>query len=1537
MRNKLTTFSVFIFVFALATLVSGSGQNLGFPAFYNMSFLESNSSYIFYNVNFTGVTPDLGSTPAFSGNTSFHNAVDNYTLTLRINDTKINITSANYTLNGFGNSSMVCTNFSCVGSIVNATEGVNELVVYLENISTGAADVHTLSNFTNSSNIGRKETFVVDTVSPSVDQDTFHTSLLSGPIDPFLFNFTSFVDNNTISFKFNVTDNYTSLAWVLLSQSPVGYALQSNDTPRMMTNITGGKTFSPAGSMNITSVFEYNITDLNVSSNFTSPGPHHLYFCVNDSANNAVCSGPVHFVIKTLNVSDLEANFGGGLTAGATLNVTYENGTEIGNVSYVDPTFDNLTMEIIPPGVTSGAKVSIVGLSINETLITSFDQVNSTSAPTQRVQNELGNGLNATMMFLDASAFLPSFAFYKFAKITLPGTDYDVIKYCGGLIDTTTCSPISYCNTTEVNHTNHDDVIPTNSACYLGQSGNIVIYADHFSGGVGGNDTESPGYTWNSPTNNSNNNFSLSNIQGPNVSTATPLINITLFDINGTGIDIGVAGRNSNATVNFTFLDLQSDASGLNGTRGDSAKSLVINKNFTCTAVDSSSSNATTAHCSFNAPGLPEGNVTVNVTFIDASNNSNSNSTQFSFLVDLGAPLMRGFIGGNAGDLSTRNIHVINDTYIGLSQQHMLVSLNVSDNVTSVSSVYVEGVLMNRTYYNDPVSYLPGTEHWNGTIFLGNLTGASYDEGSRNLNIVSTDAMGNVNVTVVTFVFDKTAPVFSNITVSNGAVISNSAFGFTYNVTDANLSLSTVDIDGGATTQTNQTVDGAPVTVRFNATLTPGFHQIKFTAVDNASNEGFDYRNITIMTTVSGFDAEDLFNQSNSNSEFRAFLINASAANNTGVQLDQVSNITSTDAFFPNSTFGIKFTSKNRTDNNATVMMFFDGSTLNWNKSLNARVQFNESANSSDAITRNYNALFNGTDQRDLYVVSVENFTNIFGGNTFEINGTKQWQMVWFPNANMSLGGQKNYTVVYSDDDYGGNVRMLNECPAGSFVNHLPTTTPSRANACYKQESATWAPALALDPVNGTMVYIPHFSTVAIVDITQGPLINTTSPDDKYAVMNDSGFTLEGTIRDLNLNTSSCKYAVAFQNGTTLKSNTSFTPVAAFDDSANYTFSIDDTTYFQDLANTSADQNKTVSITCASLEIGGDVNTTNVTTHTVLFEVRDVDFPGVGTPGVSVTDTTAQITYTATEYVNNTISYGTSATGLDTTTSNTTREKTWIIDLTGLSDQTTYFFNLTVCDRNGNCNVTGPYSFQTNKAPEGGGTGGGSGGGRGGGFASAVARDTEKGVVASTFYASINAGVSQSFSINNPKIPVTKVDFKVKEKVTSVDVEVTSLNDKPEDLPAPEAEVFNYLEINAEKLTDETLESATISFRADKNWMSKNNVDKGDVVLARYAFNRWTKLSTTKVGESSSVVNYKATTPGFSYFAILGGEAAEELPTTEEAKEEAEKEVQEKGEEKVEEKVPEPSPEKEGFNWALAVLLVLLLGGVGYFVYKKMN
>lgn len=112
----------------------------------------------------------------------------------------------------------------------------------------------------------------------------------------------------------------------------------------------------------------------------------------------------------------------------------------------------------------------------------------------------------------------------------------------------------------------------------------------------------------------------------------------------------------------------------------------------------------------------------------------------------------------------------------------------------------------------------------------------------------------------------------------------------------------------------------------------------------------------------------------------------------------------------------------------------------------------------------------------------------------------------------------------------------------------------------------------------------------------------------------------------------------------------------------------------------------------------------------------------------------------------------------------------------------------------------------------------------------------------------------------------------LRKEYSNLEVSAEKLAEKPAEVPSsPKGKAYGYLKIETSAKAED-IEDAKLQFSIEKSWLSANNADATNIVLARYANGKWNALATKKLSEDAGSVSYEATTPGFSYFAITAVE-----------------------------------------------------------------
>lgn len=138
---------------------------------------------------------------------------------------------------------------------------------------------------------------------------------------------------------------------------------------------------------------------------------------------------------------------------------------------------------------------------------------------------------------------------------------------------------------------------------------------------------------------------------------------------------------------------------------------------------------------------------------------------------------------------------------------------------------------------------------------------------------------------------------------------------------------------------------------------------------------------------------------------------------------------------------------------------------------------------------------------------------------------------------------------------------------------------------------------------------------------------------------------------------------------------------------------------------------------------------------------------------------------------------------------------------------------------------------------------------------------------------SILPGVPGIFTFD--KFYVSTISIETASGAENVKVTARKLDSTPAIAIKPIGNVYKFIEITTENLTDEKVQQGTVVFKVEKSWLTSNSYDASTVRLHRYAGGQWTPLITAKTGEESGNYVYTAQTPAFSTFAITASTASQ--------------------------------------------------------------
>jgi len=131
----------------------------------------------------------------------------------------------------------------------------------------------------------------------------------------------------------------------------------------------------------------------------------------------------------------------------------------------------------------------------------------------------------------------------------------------------------------------------------------------------------------------------------------------------------------------------------------------------------------------------------------------------------------------------------------------------------------------------------------------------------------------------------------------------------------------------------------------------------------------------------------------------------------------------------------------------------------------------------------------------------------------------------------------------------------------------------------------------------------------------------------------------------------------------------------------------------------------------------------------------------------------------------------------------------------------------------------------------------------------------------------LKSGQTAGFDISRSAIFEVSATVNTDVPKMMVTVEKKSPSRGIEDAPV---DVYEYDQVGMYWADDSEISKATIEFRVSKNWLSQNGYSFDDIVMLRYneESKQWEQLPTEFIGEENGNYLYRATTSGFSWFAI---------------------------------------------------------------------
>ncbi len=167
-------------------------------------------------------------------------------------------------------------------------------------------------------------------------------------------------------------------------------------------------------------------------------------------------------------------------------------------------------------------------------------------------------------------------------------------------------------------------------------------------------------------------------------------------------------------------------------------------------------------------------------------------------------------------------------------------------------------------------------------------------------------------------------------------------------------------------------------------------------------------------------------------------------------------------------------------------------------------------------------------------------------------------------------------------------------------------------------------------------------------------------------------------------------------------------------------------------------------------------------------------------------------------------------------------------------------------------------------AAQGASSAGGGGGGGGGGAAT--------GKTVSHTFTRLTPGNVSIAKFLSKNVSIKEISIEVINQKNAVRITITKLDGQPAQVVhSVTGMVYHWLEVNHTNIEDSDLaKNVSIKFNVTKQWLSDNGFVPANVVLQRYK-DQWDVLWTQVMSETGDEVEYEASSPGLSIFAVTAG------------------------------------------------------------------
>ncbi len=509
--------------------------------------------------------------------------------------------------------------------------------------------------------------------------------------------------------------------------------------------------------------------------------------------------------------------------------------------------------------------------------------------------------------------------------------------------------------------------------------------------------------------------------------------------------------------------------------------------------------------------------------------------------------------------------------------------------------------------------------------------------------------------------------------------------------------------------------------------------------------------------------------------------------------------------------------------------------TLYINRSINATAwskKFNSTilARSVSVLNKSFNITGNISVDKNLTILV--NFSNI-SIFIYNFSGLKaMWGYSFFISSNDSYFEEQinliegtepihyiyseNFTLFYNNtNEYYAKTKLprnLSYYESIYFCNNLENCSAIGAcSGAYKDNSST---ACYNNTVNNLFIYMPYLGTVFGANDTVAPIITMNFPENN-SVINQS-YKVK-----LNISTNeaaTCRYSLNLGTYSNINGTTEF----------NTTF------------NSYSNSYQNITINCSD-------SNTNSRKSMIYFRINDTDYPSYD---IDIDNTLTELSFEMDSLEPSNISIYLVD---NETKKSTSYSLSHEINFTDLEINTAYEYSAKVCDKLRNCDI---YNGSARTDSSGSST-----------TSSSSASGTTGASALGVAKLWVNPEIGEHImDIPSSEISFTRIIFELNKNITGTVMLTVYKTEEADELPSLE-NVYQYVRIDEDGITNNDIASAKILFTVPKEWIGANNII--EVNLFRYD-GAWEKLEIREIQNDSENMYYEATSEGLSYFAVSG-------------------------------------------------------------------